>query len=315
MWIMGRVRTRLVGATARRLLETPGCSGHVLAVVSNAVYLASAGGDIFWVALDGVPLHSRGVTASIPLRTLGNGMPFAARDGRLTIGEAVEVDMADAPTWTPPRVSPEGAAPLSEVRRRLAHVLRALAPEQQSPISAVVSLLARPEDADEMSLLFAREASASVERMASACLEGDVPRAVAAGEGLLGLGPGLTPAGDDFIGGMLFGMRALQSAYPERYARDDQPIRVLLERAKAQTNRISHTILSDLAMGEGPEPLHDLTCCLLSEGRCDRLMLHIQHVWEMGHSSGRALLAGTLTGLLLACVASPHLTPGACWGE
>ena len=51
----------LVGGTAARLLAVPGFAGEISAVVSRAVYLRGAGGELLWLAPAGSPGHTRSI--------------------------------------------------------------------------------------------------------------------------------------------------------------------------------------------------------------------------------------------------------------
>ncbi|HHZ61190.1 MAG TPA: DUF2877 domain-containing protein [Dehalococcoidia bacterium] len=78
------------------------------------------------------------------------------------------------------------------------------------------------------------------------------------GKPLIGLGPGLTPSGDDFLGGMLFALWHLNSAYPSQFRHDTDSIGNLLEYASSQTNQISYAILTD-AMTRPVKPSAKMT--------------------------------------------------------
>ncbi len=101
---------------------------------------------------------------------------------------------------------------------------------------------------------------------------------------LIGLGPGLTPAGDDFVGGAMIALRAFGRAGPAgRIAAWALPL------AKDRTNRISRAHLECAAQGEGHEALHDLLCTF------DRK--HLERLARIGHSSGMDAAAGALLAL------------------
>ncbi len=115
--------------------------------------------------------------------------------------------------------------------------------------------------------------------------------------GLIGLGEGLTPSGDDFAGGMLFALRRIRAAYPGKLPGDDEPFARLLEGSRHETNAISFALLEDLAAGEGADPLHGLVASLL-EGKPEETVACLPRVLAIGHNSGHDLLAGVLTGML-----------------
>ena len=119
--------------------------------------------------------------------------------------------------------------------------------------------------------------------------QGPAPRAANA---LIGLGPGLTPAGDDFVGGALIALRASGKAgLADRVAAWALPL------AESRTSRISRTHLACAAAGEGHEALHGLLAALNDgDAPISRAMAALERI---GHSSGRDSAAGAL--LCLAC--------------
>jgi len=135
--------------------------------------------------------------------------------------------------------------------------------------------------------------------IARACLNEDIVDITEVGRDLIGLGPGLTPSGDDFLGGVLFAAHHLKMAYPEEFRWDEQPVMDLIDWSRTRTNPISHAILSDLSIGHGPEPLHDIVSFLLSGKDWRKVMCGINRLLGIGHTSGWDILAGLLTGMLM----------------
>lgn len=116
---------------------------------------------------------------------------------------------------------------------------------------------------------------------------------------LIGLGQGLTPSGDDFIGGLLFAQWYLYKAYPETITWDQRAVDDLIEYARTRTNVISHAILRDHASGKGAEPLHNLVTALLQGKAPDELAAHIRALLAIGSTSGWDMLVGVMTSMLL----------------
>ena len=104
---------------------------------------------------------------------------------------------------------------------------------------------------------------------------------------LIGLGPGLTPSGDDFLGGALIALHAL--------GRSDMARRLgdwLLPRCAGATHPISAAHVAAAAEGEGGEALH---ACLLALA-CDRDPdAALDAIASVGHTSGWDALAGATT--------------------
>ena len=94
---------------------------------------------------------------------------------------------------------------------------------------------------------------------------------------LIGLGPGLTPSGDDYLGGMLVALRRTgRSMQAEGLWRWLQP------RLKERTSAISAAHLAAASAGEGHEALHAVL-----DGRLD-----LDALDAVGHTSGWDALAG-----------------------
>ena len=119
------------------------------------------------------------------------------------------------------------------------------------------------------------------------------------GKPLIGLGPGLTPSGDDFLGGMLFALWHLNSAYPSQFRHDTDSIGNLLEYASSQTNQISYAILTDFTIGQGPLPFHDLVEAMLTGRPISKILDCVRLVIAIGHSSGWDMLAGFILGMTI----------------
>lgn len=111
---------------------------------------------------------------------------------------------------------------------------------------------------------------------------------------LLGLGHGLTPSGDDFLGAVLFTLRhapvrTWQARMPGLHAR--------LEAAAAlATNPISAALLQDLMAGSSYRALHELLDALhRNQPECVATAVHT--LLAVGASSGADMLAGVLLAL------------------
>jgi hypothetical protein len=122
----------------------------------------------------------------------------------------------------------------------------------------------------------------------------DVERAAAS---LLGLGPGLTPAGDDALTGM-----ALVLAQPGSLATTVLPaIRRALVRRGQRTTDLSRATLWAAVAGRGRQRVLDLVHTLVSLDDADPLLLRerAERVIAMGHTSGTDTASGVLAGIEL----------------
>lgn len=115
---------------------------------------------------------------------------------------------------------------------------------------------------------------------------GPAPIPASAIDALIGLGPGLTPSGDDFLGGVLVALRHLgASSVTESLAAE------VLARASQRTNEISRAHLAAAAGGEASAPLHGMLSSLCSPG-ASGMGEYLSAIDAVGHTSGWDALAG-----------------------
>lgn len=108
---------------------------------------------------------------------------------------------------------------------------------------------------------------------------------------LLGMGPGLTPSGDDFLGAMMITLRWL-----DEHILADALASTIGELAAAATNPISAQHLVAAAEGYGSAALHDLLKAI-GENSTQHQSLALKNLTNIGHSSGWDALAGVYTTL------------------
>lgn len=130
--------------------------------------------------------------------------------------------------------------------------------------------------------------------LALACADDDANAFIVAATRLLGVGGGLTPSGDDFVGGALFARRCVSGSGAASLRWQAAGAEILVH-ATARTHAISRALLSDLARGESYAPLHALSGALL---RCDADATQnaMRDLVIIGHSSGWDMLAGFIAG-------------------
>ena len=119
---------------------------------------------------------------------------------------------------------------------------------------------------------------------------------------LIGLGPGLTPGGDDLLVGYLAGLWCTVWDRNER-TRFISTLGKMVIRLSRQTNEISRTYLYHAARGQVSSRLAALAeaiCAqhLLGRGdNSDRLLDAAEAAMRVGHTSGMEAVAGLLVGL------------------
>lgn len=120
--------------------------------------------------------------------------------------------------------------------------------------------------------------------------------AVQAARSLLGLGPGLTPSGDDFLVG-IFAVMNLHGGPLHAYTSLCQEI---LWQASQRTNDISLAALKQAAAGLVRDSIVKLIDTL-AYGTLDRLLPCIAEVLRIGSSSGTDIAMGIHAGLGFSC--------------
>ena len=120
---------------------------------------------------------------------------------------------------------------------------------------------------------------------------------------LVGLGPGLTPSGDDFWCGVMIALRTLG-----HFEISEKISGVILNQAEYRTNKISRAHLECAARGQGAQALHETISAM---GMADkaRLSSALRALDKLGHTSGWDSLAGVVSvfGALVTSKGHPVL--------
>jgi hypothetical protein len=142
---------------------------------------------------------------------------------------------------------------------------------------------------------WSRHALPRVRKLISSVIHEDLYEFELAWEALLGLGPGLTPAADDFLVGFLAAHKLFSSHLGERIADDGVKTR-LEERARIKTVPISSQFLKCALEGIFSEILYLALNDLISSAE-NGSREQIEYFLKWGHSSGADTLTGVVFGL------------------
>lgn len=286
-----------MGAAACQYL-VPGERGTVLAVLSDVAYLRTASLEILWLASDGASMHRRCLKVGIPLPRLKAGAPFSVEPCLLKIGPGVVLDSATASLWQPPQISPSEVVRLAEIPGRIRDLASSLDSAQALGFGRFIPEIVHgeSESVTAMGDPVLIRAKPAVLGIADAFRKGDRQRAARCGDALVGLGAGLTPSGDDFLGGLLFAANALLTAYPS--------LRLLyaalsVEAYRARTHPISFALIDDHAKGHAIAPLHVIVNGILTGASIECIHPAVLQLVQVGHSTGWDMLAGLFAGLLI----------------
>ncbi|MDI9334703.1 MAG: DUF2877 domain-containing protein [Cytophagales bacterium] len=120
----------------------------------------------------------------------------------------------------------------------------------------------------------------------------------AAALGVLGLGNGLTPSGDDFVGGIFFAYAHACKPSPDWLASLSTLQATISKACETSTNPISAALLADNMAGASFGELHDMLDAFESNDS-RYIESALQALLRLGSSSGADLLAGLLLALTI----------------
>jgi hypothetical protein len=239
------------------VLAAPARPATVLGASATAAYLAVAGVDVIAVVGAG------SVRLPLALAVAGE-VPAVGPPGTVRVGDG-EVDLGGPrlrpSRWFDPR--PRLAGPVVPGRLAAAAALLATLPSGATGLEAVPAAA-----------------------VAAGLAGGDAGPAL----GLLGRGPGLTPAGDDVIAGALAALALLG-------APDPGAVGAVLEAAAGATTLLSAALLRCAARGQVPPQAAGLLRALCGGGA---LGAALEALLAVGGTSGAALAQGICAGARVA---------------
>lgn len=272
-----------IGAAAARILEAGG-PGRVLAVFARSFYL-DFGGRLVCVGPTDFgpgPMHLLvdvvGPDDATEAVATGDG---AVVRGRLLRVAGTAFDASHLTPWRAPPPEPLSPPTLAQGLDRLAAAV-----DGRSPVGlgVLVAGLCRGEALSATRLdPFLAPAAGVIAAFAGWARAGGaepVPDATR----LVGLGPGLTPSGDDFLAGFLVALRRLG-----RGDLADAVARVVVPLAATATNSIAAAHLAHAAEGEMAARLVDVLDRIAAGGDAEGLLDRVETI---GHTSGWDCLAG-----------------------
>jgi len=294
------------GAEARRRLARPNFSGKMLASLSGTIYMRDDEEEVWWLSTDRFPMHRRCLQVSFlpPPQFVYPGQRFFVKNSTLRIGDSFSVDLSSLKEWTPHPIFLGQGKPLATVRHRYEQIFgffQCLVPLEG--LGQLIPLIPKMAEGTEVSFspidFPAPRFLLPIPDLGNACLRRDMGEILKKGKELIGLGPGMTPSGDDFLGGLLFSAFLLREAYPDVFLWNPESVSDFTAWARLQTNPISYAFLNDFALGHGPAHLHEVMNFLIQGKDFEKAVSAIIQFLRFGHSSGGDVLAGLMTGMLM----------------
>lgn len=289
-----------IGVSARPYLMRQGVLGRVCALFRRSCYLQTHDNELLCIADETSGRGPLTVSVKLPdatdLQTLAlEGERVYGQEHLLLIG-SIALDVEHSPVWRPHL--PDGEVDtltLLRARKLTLALSDGVPSDGLGCLLPQIGRIAFSEypDIDPPTPLPTLACEAALNVVNGLAVHD--PQAVAVGvSGLLGLGPGLTPSGDDLLAGMLL---ALHVGAPSDVGVLSQ---VVLHHAAAKTTAISTAMLNQAAQGLGSDIGHRLIASLVDGEPDDDVLALAASLTSVGHTSGWDTLVGILLGLHLS---------------
>ncbi|MEM2082201.1 MAG: DUF2877 domain-containing protein [Candidatus Bathyarchaeia archaeon] len=296
-----------MGSSARRALDKRGEIGRIHSVFQNALHILTK--DRRLIGIVGQRSYSMPINLKVWIPnglTIGDlGLKSGAsvrRSGDLIILDGdFSIDLRGVRIWKPIR-RPLGAFDAARLSRSI-EIIEDMASRRASSEGLGLLIPHRRElIANEFGAIPSNDpmisrAARSIANLFKAVKEGDRIGIDRSAMGLIGLGPGLTPSGDDFLIGFLASSIFGATGDPHRFRFQVGSLRKSVLRARASTTLLSQEFFLHAVEGDVAEPINDLIVALFDGS--SQLGSLANRVIEMGETSGMDTLLGIIMGTSL----------------
>ena len=286
------LRAVSIGSRVASVLQR-GASGRVCAVFERSIHIA-VNDEIVCIGGAGI---GNGPLNAIVEPAIASRWPAGIEAGERAeiAGRAIplrrwRLDFSGARTWRPdPWPLPTNAVAVRATLDRARSIVGERAPyDGLARLAILGEHISSGAPSDALARIAAPRLAALGDWLAEVELNAGAPDGIV---GLLGLGPGLTPSGDDVLSGALIGLHAVGAE-----ALAAQMAGALLPEAPNATTPLSCAFLEAAATGEGGEALHGFIGAVVT-GQRDRLDAVVDSLGRIGHTSGWDALAGAYLAL------------------
>jgi hypothetical protein len=282
-------------ASIGQAIPRPSFDAVIQSVFDSAVNLRLAHEDrLITVLLSDhyeLPQGIRIATKDVPLHSLTVGQRAASRGEILRFDSSpLTIDLRGAPVWT------------CHVRELNTDMSARSAQEGWSTAWTLLNRRQRLHSTDIVAAhllqkhkgsVLNRRMSGPVMQLIAATEQLDVEVSLQAAQQMIGLGPGVTPAGDDILIGFLAALWSLAGRHGPQLSFIHSFGSTLIQIA-AQTNEISRTYLYHATQGQFSSSLSNLAEAMARGGAVEQ---PAQIAMRVGHSSGMDSVTGLLVGL------------------
>ena len=296
-----RVKALSISGPVFDVVRREGLTGRVLANYSRACNLVTSEGEV--IALVGPAIGNGPLNIVIEetgvLEQVKPGLPAVFSDNQLVLGDSLIVLLDAAQLWRP-EVHWEC---LATQRRRLEDSLAALRGwlSQNDVAKGLLDLstsqFAPAGTRSPHNLAFLARARAGINGLLHALQDGDRSGIRESAALLAGLGPGLTPAGDDYLVGLMAGLRVWPGPLENSGLSPDEACQIIFEATESRTTLLSRAFLHSAKEGLFGEDWHELLAALAG-GEATGIQRAARRVLSSGATSGADALAGFLSPYL-----------------
>lgn len=291
-------RVVLVGEFAKEFLVSS-VEAKVIGVFRRSLYVENTFGRIVCIGERGIgpgPLNAVCEFCNDEDFTeiVNVGSSARVQNNSIHLGSRVIIDTSRSEEWKPNPLPVDWD--LEYFLKNLPVFVQWMA--ETGPREGLAPLIAQVVSGEEISNgdafhNISREGIADFGHWLSHSLDGEKnPGFPATARRLIGLGPGLTPSGDDFWCGVMIALRALG-----HFEISGEISGVILNQAGYRTNKISRAHLECAARGQGAKALHETISAM---GMADKARLGsaLRALDKLGHTSGWDSLAGVVCVLV-----------------
>ena len=284
------IRARSIDRQLLEMLQGEGLSGRVHSAFDRVINIECERGDLCTLAcrdLDDAPSTAILDLTGFRATGIAAGDPVAGIGEELRVGDCLVIVPPTALRWDcvlPDYPDEDGPlrANLRALQRHLAH------------LGATGGMLAPRLPTGEFEAAVAELLEQRAVALQSALAVADFASARRHATGMLGLGPGLTPSGDDFLVGLFAVLNVAGSPCHGWLGGGTE----LLATAARSTHAISLAALTEAAHGRVRESIATLIEHLMY-GAPERLVAPLQRVLAIGSTSGADIVAGIRCGFEL----------------
>jgi hypothetical protein len=301
-----RVRALSISRPVFDMVSREGLTVHVFANYHRACNLVTSRREI--IALVGLAIGNGPLNIVIEeigtLQHVKPGLPAVFSDEQPGLGESLVVSLGAAQLWSPE----VNWKCLTTHRRRLEDNFAALCSwlSQNDIAKGLLSLVLDGDKETEAceggtrslhNLVFLAMARAGIKGLLQALQDGNRPGIRENAALLAGLGPGLTPAGDDYLVGLMAGLRVWPSSLNNGGLSPDDACQIILEATEDRTTLLSRAFLHSAKEGLFGENWHRVLA-ELARGEAIGIQQAAKRILTSGATSGADALAGFLSPYL-----------------